>query len=98
MAISEKDFEKISQLAYLDVDTENSSQLIKDINLIMNFVEQLRSVDTNDIIPLFHPIALNQRLRPDTVTEDNCLDELESLAPRFENNLYLVPQVIEQGK
>ncbi|KTC79376.1 Asp-tRNA(Asn)/Glu-tRNA(Gln) amidotransferase subunit GatC [Legionella cherrii] len=98
MTISAKELDKISQLAYLDTDIEHSPKLIEDINAIMSFVDQLRSIDTQKVEPLFHPLALNQRLRSDVVTEENCLSDLEALAPRFEQDLYLVPQVIDQSK
>ena len=98
MTISAKDLEKISLLAYLDTDIEHSPKLIEDINSIMNFVDQMSSVNTHEVEPLFHPLALNQRVRPDVVTEKNCLEQLESLAPKFEQDLYLVPQVIDQSK
>lgn len=98
MTISVEELEKISQLAYLDTDIDHSPTLIEDINAIMNFVEQLRAVNTQGVAPLFHPLALHQCLRPDVVTEETCLAELEALAPKFENKLYLVPQVIEQSK
>jgi aspartyl-tRNA(Asn)/glutamyl-tRNA(Gln) amidotransferase subunit C len=98
MTITPTELEKIAQLAYLDTDTEHTPQLIQEVNEIMDFVEQLRSVDTTNISPLFHPFALQQRLRPDAITEESCLAELEAIAPLFEDGLYLVPQVIEQDK
>lgn len=98
MTISAQDLEKISQLAYLDTSIAHSPKLIEDINTMMNFIDQLRSVDTTDVTPLFHPLALYQRLRSDAVTEENCITKLEALAPQFKDNLYLVPQVIEQSK
>ena len=98
MTVSTNDLEKIANLAYLDTDLDHSPKLIEEINAIMDFVDQLRSVDTTEVAPLFHPIPVHQRLRPDAVTEEDCLAELEALAPLFEDNLYLVPQVIEQAK
>ncbi|USQ12570.1 Asp-tRNA(Asn)/Glu-tRNA(Gln) amidotransferase subunit GatC [Legionella lytica] len=98
MTITPTDLEKIAQLAYLDTDTDHMPQLIQEVNEIMDFVEQLRSVDTTDVAPLFHPFALQQRLRSDVITEESCLAELEAIAPLFEDDLYLVPQVIEQDK
>lgn len=98
MSISQADLEKIAQLAYLDVELENSSQLSQEVSSIMDFVEQLRSVNTTGIAPLFHPLALAQRRRPDVITEEDCTAELASIAPLFEENLYLVPKVIEAGK
>ncbi|MBI2785892.1 MAG: Asp-tRNA(Asn)/Glu-tRNA(Gln) amidotransferase subunit GatC [Legionella longbeachae] len=98
MTISAKDLEKISQLAYLDTDVEHATKLIEDMNAIMNFVDQLCSINTQEVAPLFHPLALSQRLRADVVTEDNSLSDLKALAPRFEDNFYLVPQIIDQSK
>ncbi|WP_298622554.1 Asp-tRNA(Asn)/Glu-tRNA(Gln) amidotransferase subunit GatC [uncultured Legionella sp.] len=98
MTISTKDLEKIARLAYLDIDSEHSSKLTQEISSIMDFVEQLRSVNTNEVAPLYHPFALHQRLRTDEVTEADCIAELEAIAPMFEDNLYLVPKVIESGK
>jgi len=90
--------DNIARLAYLDTDLEHSSQLMQEISSIMDFVDQLRSVDTSAVAPLFHPLALHQRLRSDVVTEESCLAELEAIAPLFEDDLYLVPKVIDQVK
>lgn len=98
MTISAKDLKHIAHLAYLDVDAEPSSQLTQEIGAIIDFVDTLRSLDTTDIAPLFHPFALHQRLRPDSVTEEDCLQELQEIAPLFEDNLYLVPKVIDLSK
>ncbi len=98
MPFSSKDLKQIARLAYLDIDPEDSSKLTDEVNSIMDFVEQLSSVDTSQVSPLFHPLALHQRLRPDTITEESCIAELEAIAPQFEDNLYLVPKFIESGK
>ncbi|MFT4058706.1 MAG: Asp-tRNA(Asn)/Glu-tRNA(Gln) amidotransferase subunit GatC [Legionella sp.] len=96
MTISLKDLEKIAQLAYLDTNIDHRPRLMQEINEIMDFVDQLRAVDTTDIAPLFHPLALQQRLRPDVITEEDCRTQLEALAPLFEKDLYLLPQVIDE--
>lgn len=98
MTLSKTDFEKIAKLACLDTSSELSAQLNEEINSIMDFVEQLRATDTQGIAPLFHPLALHQRLREDVVTEEECIAELEAMAPLFDDNLYLVPKVIESEK
>lgn len=98
MTISQEDLVKIARLAYLDTDSSDSSKLSQEVSSIMNFVEQLRSVDTSTIAPLFHPFAVHQRLRADAVTEEDCTAELEEMASMFEDNLYLVPKVLESGK
>lgn len=98
MTISQKDLEKIAGLAYLDSESSSTTQLAQEVSAIMDFVEQLRSADTQNVAPLFHPLALHQRLRMDAVTEEDCIRELEEIAPLFEDDLYLVPKVIESDK
>lgn len=93
MSISPDELEKIARLACLD--TEHSAQLERDLNAIMELVEQLRQVDVKQIEPLSHPLELNQPVRIDEVTEANCVAELETIAPLFEEQYYLVPKVLE---
>ena len=98
MSLSKQDLKKIAQLACLDVESSATTHLDDEINSIMNFVDQLRTVDTTSIQPLCHPLELHQRLRPDAISEQECIAELEAIAPYFEDNLYLVPKVIETDK
>lgn len=97
MTISQKDLEHIARLSYLQVEPEHALQLTQEVGAIMDFVEELRHVNTANVAPLVYPFASHQRLRPDEVTEQACLAELEQLAPLFENDLYLVPKVIDSG-
>jgi aspartyl-tRNA(Asn)/glutamyl-tRNA(Gln) amidotransferase subunit C len=95
MTITADDLNKIAGLAYLSSTAHDALALQNDINAIMNFVEQLSTVDTVNIMPLSHPLSINQRQRPDVVTEDNRVEALEAMAPKFSNQFYLVPKVIE---
>ncbi len=97
MALSEKDLEKIAHLAYLDFKSEGD-HFVNDINSIMDFVEQLRKIDTGQVAPLFHPLDLPQRLRADEITEKDCSATLAEIAPAFADGCYLVPKVIDSGQ
>ncbi|MDI9819289.1 MULTISPECIES: Asp-tRNA(Asn)/Glu-tRNA(Gln) amidotransferase subunit GatC [unclassified Legionella] len=96
--ITESDLQTLEQLAALATEPEHNIQLAEEITAIMNFVEQLREVNTTDIAPLFHPLDLHQRLRVDEVNEQDCRAQLAEIAPLFENDLYLVPEVIDSGQ
>jgi aspartyl-tRNA(Asn)/glutamyl-tRNA(Gln) amidotransferase subunit C len=98
MTISQEELKKIAGLAYLNTDSSDSNQLSQEISSIMDFIDQLRSVDTTNVMPLFHPFSSHQRLRTDEISEHNCTTELAAIAPLFEDNLYLVPKVIESSK
>lgn len=100
MVISEQELAAIAQLAYLDSHCESSLSLAKEINTIIDFVQQLRQVDTTAVTPLFHPFDGQQRLREDIVCEQDCAEQLAAIAPLFnqEEGFYLVPKVIDSGK
>ena len=96
MIITHKELKTLAHLAYLDCGHDNTHALIHEINAIIDFVEQLKTVDTSQIVPLFHPINHPQHLRDDNVTETDCTNQLTDLAPRFEDNLYWVPKIIDE--
>ncbi|KTD50611.1 glutamyl/tRNA (Gln) amidotransferase subunit C [Legionella rubrilucens] len=98
MTISSAELQAIAELACLDSDYEDSLSLVLEVNGIIDFVAELRQLDTRQVAPLFHPYELHQRLRDDEMTESNCVEELEQLAPLFEEGFYLVPKVIDSGK
>lgn len=91
--------QKIANLAHLDLDSDPdiAMQLANDVNAIMNFVDQLKGVDTKDAAPLIHPLDGHQPLRADQVDNHNYAEELASISPLFADDLYLVPTVINTG-
>jgi aspartyl-tRNA(Asn)/glutamyl-tRNA(Gln) amidotransferase subunit C len=106
MLITQQDINKLAELAKLDLNvypddlanTTFKNQLIADLNNILNLVEQLKNIDTSNVTPLIHPDEhAKQRLRPDLVTEENVINNMQAIAPLngVEAGLYLVPKVIE---
>jgi len=95
MALDRTDVEKIAHLARLAVSDEETQVLMVELSGILDLVEQLGAIDTEDVLPMAHPLHMPQRLRKDEVTEDNLRDRYQTVAPHTEDGLYLVPQVIE---
>ena len=95
MTTSESELKKIAALAYIETDANSTLQLARDMSAIMDFVDQLRQLNTKTVAPLLHPLNLHQRLRTDEVKEENRVSDLTKLAPLFADDLYLVPKVIE---
>lgn len=85
----------IAHLARLKIEDSATEDYARNLSDILDFVEQLSSVDTDGIEPMAHPQNVSQRLRPDEVTETNDRDLFQAVAPAVEDGLYLVPKVIE---
>jgi aspartyl-tRNA(Asn)/glutamyl-tRNA(Gln) amidotransferase subunit C len=95
MAIEQNDIEKIAELARIRISDEEIGQVTRRISEILQMVDQLQAADTRNVEPMANPLDAIQRLRPDEVTQGNCRDAFQAIAPAVENGLYLVPRVIE---
>lgn len=95
MALDKSEVEKIAYLARLKISDTEAEEVAGRITDILALIDQMQSVNTDDVEPLAHPVDAVQRLRADEVTESDRRDELQTLAPAAENGLYLVPKVIE---
>ena len=94
MSLSSDEIDKIARLARLQIQPEESTALQGDLSAILALVGQMQAVDTTDIEPMAHPLAMSQRLRPDQVSEVNQRELYQSVASQVEEGLYLVPKVI----
>ncbi|MDF1795781.1 MAG: Asp-tRNA(Asn)/Glu-tRNA(Gln) amidotransferase subunit GatC [Coxiellaceae bacterium] len=95
MTLTPNDIDKAARLAKLDITDDHRDDLLKELEQILGLVDQLNSVDTNNIKPLAHPLDQSQPLRHDTITENNQRDAFQQLAPEVQDGFYLVPKVIE---
>lgn len=95
MAIKPDQVKTIAYLARIEVTDEHARKLTQDLSQILSFVDQMQSVNTENVEPLSNPLEIFQPLRPDQVTETNQRDLLQSVAPATEDGLFLVPRVIE---
>jgi len=95
MSLGPDDVKSIAHLARLDIDEKNIEGYASSLSSILDLVEQMNEVDTTDVKPMAHPMDVSQRLRADEVLEENQRDNFQKVAPKTEDGLYLVPQVIE---
>jgi aspartyl-tRNA(Asn)/glutamyl-tRNA(Gln) amidotransferase subunit C len=99
MALTPADVSRIAHLARLDLHSDESAAMLGQLNGFFSIVEQMSSVDTRGVEPLYTPLAAVQaaalRLRDDVVTERDERTLNQASAPAVEDGLYLVPKVIE---
>ena len=95
MSLTRQEVEKIAHLARLSITEEETEQYSRELSKILDLVEQLNQVDTENVDPMAHPIEVSQRLRVDEVTEENQRAAFQACAQTVEKGLYLVPKVIE---
>jgi len=93
--LDQQTVEHLEHLARLQLEDEAKRQIEKDLNQMVAMVNQISSVNTQNITPMAHPFEVSQRLRKDEVSEPNQRDELLKLTPQTESGLFLVPKILE---
>lgn len=95
MSLERDDVKKIAHLARLAIDEADIPGYATNLSNILNLVEQMSAVNTDQVTPMAHPLDAVQRLRNDEVTESNQREHFQEHAPNVEDGLYLVPKVLE---
>lgn len=99
MSISPEEVSRTAVLARLKVEGEEAVEVSGRISAILDLVEQMQAVDTSNVEPMANPHDAQQILRKDVVQDADIQqdqrDELLAIAPESEQNLFLVPKVID---
>jgi len=95
MSLDNTEVKRIAHLARLAIDEEVIPQYAHNLTNIIELVDEMSVVDTDNVVPMAHPLDVMQRLREDKATEPNQREQFQKVASAVENGLYLVPKVIE---
>ena len=95
MATTSADVRAVAQLARLRIDDDAIVDVTERFNRILDLIAELQQIDTQGVEPMSNPHDMEQRLRPDAVTELVDRTALQDVAPAVEDGFFLVPRVID---
>ena len=95
MEFDKKSLLKLGKLARISISDDKLNNLSKDLNSILEFVDQLKEIKTDQVDPTSN--SLNQKLevRDDKVDTKNSAEDILENAPEKELDFFVVPKVIE---
>ena len=95
MEFDKKSLLKLGKLARISISEDKLNNLSKDLNSILEFVDQLKEIKTDQVDPTSN--SLNQKLevRDDKVDTKNSAEDVLENAPEKEMDFFVVPKVIE---
>ena len=95
MEFDKKSLLKLGKLARISISEDKLNNLSKDLNSILEFVDQLKEIETDQVDPTSN--SLNQKLevRDDKVDTKNSSEDVLENAPEKEMDFFVVPKVIE---
>lgn len=95
MSLTLKEVEHIADLARLELTDEEKARYREQLSAILDYVAQLRELDTTGIPPTSSVLPPRSALREDEPRPGLSLEELLRNAPDVEAGQFRVPPVLE---
>ncbi len=95
MSISPEEVLWVAKLSRLELSEEDRVRMTEQLTKIVNYVDQLQEVDTTNVEPLDHPLALTNVFRDDEPAKSLPVEEALANAPKQARKHFSVPAVID---
>ena len=93
MSLSPDEVRAVARLARLELPDADLPEVAARLNAILGYVEQLRSVDTDGVEPLAHPLPVENVFRDDEPRPSLPAGEALANAPARSGEFFAVPAV-----
>jgi len=88
--------DRLAHLARLQFSEEEKKELKVDLERMIEFVEQLKEVDTTNVGPLLHITDAVNVLREDEIKQTVTKQEVLLNAPLTDGSFFKVPKMIKK--
>ncbi len=95
MSLDKATVTKIAHLARMKLSEDRLDHMVGELNNILDWVETLKQVDTEDVPPMTSAVRHSLRMREDKVTDGGYVDRILANAPDAEDGFFTVPKVVE---
>lgn len=95
MSLDKDAVKRIARLARLKISDDQVEPMRNELNNILTFVEQLKSVNTEGVEPMTSVVSMSLPLREDIVTDGGDAEPVLKNAPIREDGYFAVPKVVE---
>ena len=95
MSVDKDTVRHIARLSRIAITDEQATAMVGELNGILDWVEQLQDVNTDDVPPLTSTVAMKLKRRTDEVTDGGYADRVTANAPQGEEGFFTVPKVVE---
>jgi len=85
----------VAHLARLELSQDELTAITRDLSAIVDYVNQLQSVNTDGVEPLAHAVELADIFRADEPTPSLPVDQALTNAPARKGDFYAVPAVLD---
>lgn len=95
MDVSIKDLEKIAHLSRIELSAEEKTDMLRDFNKILHFVEKVKELELDDCPPMAYLSDRRNALRDDTIGKETSQQDALKNAPAHDTDYIKVPRVMK---
>lgn len=92
--INEQTIQHLSNLCKLEFSDDEKTQIIDDLNNILNFIDKIKEVDTSDVEPLIYMSDRNNVFRNDSETQSTSQKDALTNSPSNNSEFFVVPKIL----
>ena len=85
----------VAHLARLELGEAELETMTRQLSAILEYVDQLQKINTDQVEPLAHPLPIHNVFRPDEPAPSLPVEAALQNAPDRRGNFYGVPAVLE---
>tara|TARA_B100000073_G_scaffold250315_1_gene210556 strand:- start:137 stop:430 length:294 start_codon:yes stop_codon:yes gene_type:complete len=94
--ITKEEVKKVAYLARLEMNEDEINNHAKQLEKILEYIEQLEKIDTDDVPSTTRAIEVSNVFRKDAKKNADCIEELLELGPSREDKYFKVPKIINE--
>lgn len=98
MSVNKDEVKKIAQLAKLKVSESELEEFTGDMNKILDYMDKLNELDTENVKPLSHPLEGTNVFRDDELKKSIDREAALKNASQRTEEFFKVPKVIKTDK
>lgn len=96
MEITEETVDHIAHLARLEFEGDKKTAIREDMQRIIQFMDKLREVDTENVEPLIFMTNEVNNLREDVAITTLTQEEVLKNAPKKDSDYFRIPKVLDK--
>ena len=93
--ISDETIEYVGILAKLELNDQEKEEAKKDMERMLDYIDQLNELDTTGIEPMSHIFPVSNVMREDEITNGDGSEATLRNAPERNDDAFIVPKTVE---
>ena len=94
MKISEDTVKYVANLARLNLNDSETSDMTKHLGNILDYMDSLNNLDTKDVKPMEHVEHVSNVFRDDIIKDSYDIEDILANAPERDEGAFRVPKIV----